>query len=481
MMNISVSQKEFLKSLTLGLIALVALICWIGFHPHQHSNTSEDQIGKKLSEGLNDLENVTQIQLIRIEPETGKKQDLIIKKEGTEWILPSFSGFAAENAKKLAEILTPLLQLTVLDTVRPPVSTEDSKGIKNFHSECGVLNPSDDEFDYASARDSSISASGTALEVILEGEGHRILLDLLVGKRAPESSYNRDARFVRFPSEDFVYVVDFLGESTQEAATSSVIEYTNRVSFSPMDYVDSDLLRISRWDILYMTMKDYTLTVQNTDDNVSYKDQVFHDFLVFKQTPDNPSSKIWSLRERYTLTSDGSWRQIADVDPTLANNTILNETADLIGKLRFADVSRKPLPLAQLFRTEKWGTELTTQSSLLSDFGFCLLESDPVDPNRIEPILGGEGGSIELTTRSGLKIVLVFGGKQENKRAVIAYASYNREALNSTTDSEAELSFLESEAREKAAIKNTRFSNWVYLVDEQDFQKIRFRVQDVLN
>lgn len=124
---------------------------------------------------------------------------------------------------------------------------------------------------------------------------------------------------------------------------------------------------------------------------------------------------------------------------------------------------------------------MTTQSSLLSDFGFCMLESDPVDPNRIEPILGGEGGSIELTTRSGIKIVLVFGREQDNKRAVIAYATYSREALSATIDSEEEITFLESEAREKAAIKNARFSSWFYLIDEQDFQKIRFRVKDVLH
>ena len=51
-MNISVSQKELLKSLTLGLVALIALMCWINFHPRQQSNTSEDQIGRKLLEGL---------------------------------------------------------------------------------------------------------------------------------------------------------------------------------------------------------------------------------------------------------------------------------------------------------------------------------------------------------------------------------------------------------------------------------------------
>ena len=107
-MNISVSQKELLKSLTLGLVALIALICWINFHPRQLSNTSEDQIGRKLLEGLDNLEKITQIQLIRIEPETGQKQELLIKKEGSEWVLPSFSGFAAENSKKLTEILTPL-------------------------------------------------------------------------------------------------------------------------------------------------------------------------------------------------------------------------------------------------------------------------------------------------------------------------------------------------------------------------------------
>ena len=480
-MNISVSQKELLKSLTLGLVALIALMCWINFHPRQQSNTSEDQIGRKLLEGLDNLEKITQIQLIRIEAETGQKQELLIRKEGSDWILPSFSGFSAENSKKLTEILTPLLQLTILDIVRPPVSTEDSKGIRNFHSECGVLSPGDEQFEYISPKDSSTGGSGAGLEVILEGEDHRILLDLLIGNRAPESSYSRDARFVRFPQEDYVYVVDFIGESTQETVTAGVIEYTDRVSFSPTDYVDPDLLRISRWDILNMTMKDYTLAVQNVDDNVVYKNLIFHDVLVFKQTPDNPSSKIWSLQERYTQTSNAGWQQLANVDPSSANNTILNETADLIGKLKFVDVSRKPLPLAKLFSSEKWGTELTTQSSLLSEFGFCLLESDPVDPSRIEPILGGEGGSIELTTRSGLKIVLVFGREQDNKRAVIAYAKYSREALSATLDSEEELTFLESEAREKAAIKNARFSNWFYLIDEQDFQKIRFRVQDVLN
>jgi len=103
-----------------------------------------------------------------------------------------------------------------------------------------------------------------------------------------------------------------------------------------------------------------------------------------------------------------------------------------------------------------------------------------LNPEKIEPALLGEAGGVELRTKNGVKISLLFGRKFEDKRVCLAFAEFDREALAATAEDEAELAFLAPDAEKKAAIKNERLADWFYLISESDFEKLKFRLADVL-
>jgi hypothetical protein len=126
------------------------------------------------------------------------------------------------------------------------------------------------------------------------------------------------------------------------------------------------------------------------------------------------------------------------------------------------------------------GAALAAHFGTLAEFGFAALEYDPLNPEKIEPQLVGEAGAVELRTKNGVKISLLFGRKFEDKRVCLALAEFDREALAASVEDETELAFLAPEAEKKAAIKNERLADWFYLISETDFQKLKFRLADVL-
>lgn len=476
-------EHELLKSTLIGIVALVALISWLVFQPRLPDQEPREKIGKKLFDNFNDLSKMTKIEFQGIDPETGELRELILTRDGQEWRLPSLSGFPAENAERLSKVIAPLTQLSILDVVDETTRIHDSQKITDFHRECGLINPSSYDIEHSFEKNTDGKKSlfnDAALHVHIEGEGGETLFDLLIGNRVPESSATRDDRFVRIPNEEVVYTADFVGDSTQETSASEFAEYPMRISFEPLDWLDRDLLRISRWDVLYLTARDYSFSIQKDKNEIHIANYQTSGVAVFKQTPENSMSRIWSLNRLITRNEKGKWDETTIFAPESANNESLNLLADELGKLNIVDVRKKPTALAALFRANNIGTQLAPLAAPLSEFGFALDDHDPLAPERIEPFLIGEGGSIELTMKTGVKLSLVFGKKFENKRAVLVYASYSRDALAATSGDESEVDFLEPEAKQKATIKNNRFADWFYLIDESDYEKLSFKTANTL-
>ena len=468
-------NHELLKSALIGVAALVALVAWLALQPHAPSQAPREKIGKKFFDDFNNLSKMTRIELKGIDPETGNLREIILTRDGQDWRLPSLSGFPAENAERLSKVVAPLMQLSILDVVDETTKTLDSRKIAEFHRDCGLINPInyDVEHEFDNDKDNgSRNTNDAALYVRIEGEGGVALFDLLIGKRAPESSATRDNRFVRLPNEEVVYTADFVGDSTHETTAAEFAEYPGRISFNPIDWIDRDLLRISRWDILYLTVRDYSFSIQRNENEVNVTNYQTSGIAVFKQTPENSISRVWSLNRSLAKTSTGELKDEENVAAKSVNNETLNTLADELGKLKIIDIRKKPLSLASLFRANNIGTQLTSFVEPLSEFGFALIDHDPLEPEQIEPLLIGEGGAIDLALKTGVKISLLFGKKFENKRAVLVTAVYSRNALAASTNDLSEIDFLEPDAKQKAKLKNDRFAEWFYLIDEADYEKL---------
>ena len=479
--------KEIWKSTALGILAVVALVCWLKFQPRVPTMQPREKIGKPLFSSFNDPNQMTRIEFERIDPRTGNLQSLVLSRSGNAWLLPTMNNFPAENSDRISKIIAPLMQLSILDASDNTLDSGDPTKTDRFHRACGLLNPKN--FDPAfeglpsSSKENSEGvnlAQGSALVVKIEGEGGESLVDLLIGNRVPESSATRDARFVRFADEDVVYTVDFSGDSTQEDGTTEFTEFPERVSFEPLDWIDKDLLRISRWDALYLTVRDYAFSLDKTDDGIEQAKVQQNGIAIFKQTPENSISRVWSLQRLLKRSSEESWINQTPISPEWAQNEALNDLADAIGALGIVGAIRKSEGAANCFRSLKFGVELTRQSESLAEFGFGFFDSDPLNPQNINPLLVGEGGAIELNLKSGVKIVLIFGKKIDDKRACLVYSFFDRKALEESLDDEAEVEFQTPESQQKAELKNARFADWYYFVSEEDYQRLHFRLSEIV-
>ncbi|MBR4832910.1 MAG: hypothetical protein IKU86_01080 [Thermoguttaceae bacterium] len=511
-------KNEVLKSALIGVAALVALVCWLKFQPRLPDVEPKEKIGRRLFENFDETTPISRVEFVGVDAETGEIKELTLVREGDELRLPALANFPAENADRWAKIVAPLVQLPVLDVADEAVRSGDAKKIAQLHRECGVLAPEDAAFEVqlnasnsakngekapekaanstqSAAEDAKIAqneedgensetaqtAPLAALSIKIFGENGSSLVELLVGNRAPESSATRDVRWVRLPGDDVVYAVDFSGDSTEEVGTTQFLEFPQRISFNPIDWADRDLLRISRWDVATLAVRDSTFSVVKAEDGtpapVDYKAA---GIAVFRQNPENSLARVWSLEQRLNRDAEGVWSDVKPVDPESAQNDVLNETADALGRLSVVDVRKKPEALATLFCERRLGGELAAHFGTLAEFGFAALEHDPLNPEKIEPALVGEAGGIELRTKNGVQISLLFGRKFEDKRVCLAFAEFDREALAALTEDETELAFLAPEAEKKAAIKNERLADWFYLISESDFEKFKFRLADVL-
>lgn len=483
---------EVWKSALIGTLALVALICWLVFQPRLPDVKPKEKIGQKLLESFDDPGEMTRVEFTRINPSTGELQQLVLARDGDIWRLPSMTNFPAENAEQVAKVVAPLVQLLVLDVVDETIDSSNAAKTDRFHRECGLLNPNnfDPDLEFVSKLNDKDSegvetapnlAHGSALAVKINGADGESLVDLLIGERVPESSATRDNRFVRFSTSDVVYTVDFSGDSTQELGTTEFTEFPQRVSFDPISWIDADLLRISRWDVLYLTVRDYSFSLIRSAESGFEQTHVQQSgTAVFEQNIENSLSRMWTLKRLFNYSPENIWKEIESPNPESAKNDVLNETVEMLGALKVVDVRKKPDAIANCFRSNHLDAELAAQTESLGDFGFSFFDSDPFNLQSINPILVGEGGSIEIQTKDGIKIVLIFGKKFDAQRACLAYATFDRETLAETIDNETEVAFLAPELEKKANIKNQRLADWFYLISEEDYQKIHFRLSETL-
>lgn len=477
--------KEIWTSALLGAAALIALICWLKFQPQLPDVDPTEKIGEKLFENFTDPSRMKRIQIAQINPDTGELQKLTLVRDEDEetWRLPDASNFPAENAERVSKIIAPLLQLSVLNVVNEDAKSTDLIQTEKLHKECGLLNPltfeSAIEVDEIGKSESGKNlAQGSGLSIKIDGANGETLVDMIVGKRVPESSATRDNRFVRMTNDNVVFIVDFSGDSTQDVGTTEFTEYPNRFSFNPMDWVDDDLLRISRWDVVHLITRDYRFTLAKTNGKFDTLDVRQNGSAVFKQSPENSLSRVWSVIGIMKPDKDGSIKPVKISNQEKVDSEKLSELANLACSLKIVDVRKKTPALISCFNNLRFGIEMTNQSSVLGEFGFSFFDHDPLNPEQIEPLLVGEGGSIELQTKNGGDIVLVFGKKFENKRVCLAYAKFDVNLLKEALDDEVEAEYQAPEARQKTTLKNERLAQWFYLISEEQFQKLNFSISN---
>ena len=468
------STRENLKSLAIGCAALLGLVLWLKYQPKPPADWSEIGTGEALCPGFTDVSLPASLTIARPVPADGGKAALseIRLERGREgWRIKTADDAPADSADRLTMVLAPLLRLTVLSDIREISSHADEAALLEFHRSSKLLDPTEV---------SGADLADAGIRLTVAGPDSEKYADLIIGSVPEGSSEVRDIHYVRIAGEDAVFTADFSGEALSEAGEEKALPYTERLSTDPIDWMNRDLLRISRWNISRMTLYQIAVDEKGT--------LLPHSIEAVTQDPGRSLGRVWEEERLVTFDGEGKPAEVEITDENrFPDNTPLNERAEQIAHLRFSARKRLPPELAALAASGRPAGEWSEFAEFLNPLGFWFADHDPGDPNGITPVLLGAEGTARLDMKEGVSFTLLFGNETADGQAVLVIPALDEEAFRTAEPPapdegaseeeikrladeirlrESELALNRSEAQSSLEREQHRLSGWVFYLGE---------------
>lgn len=472
------NSKELFKTFVISVSALIVLAIWLKLQPKAPVSEPKEMVGKKLFAAFNDPLSIRTLEIVRLDSKTGEKKSLRVCGAEGHWRIETHYNVPAENAGRMTQVVSPFLQLTVQGLFDELRGSGDSKRVLDLYRSCHVVDPSG-----AAPEDKEF----TGILVKMTGQNEEVLVNAIIGEKVPESTQLRDVRYLRIPGEDMIYTVDFSTEATEDSGAERLLPMSDRLSVDPLEWMNRDLLRISRWSIKNWGIHRYTVSESG--------DPIPGAFFSFDQSPEKAIDSVWTLADNL-LPKDGKYQTAAE--KKIPVNKKINEAADALGHLKFTDVKRLPESWGKIFREKKSLRELLLKKEGSIPQGFRVVNFDLLHPSDTEPVLAGTNGNIELVMKEGIILSICFGRQIDKNIALLVSAKIDPDLLKepkavplakerdskgtgdqqslSKADenirkAERELQF--REAQKLVAFYKDRFTEWIYYIDIADFEKIK--------
>lgn len=508
-MSAAQAGNEVTKTLMFVGAAVLSLAAAFFTRPPKVSDTMDDEVGTVLFEALSDPAAANGLEVLSYDEEMGEMKKFNVRQQDEGiWIIPSHQSYPADAEDRLVNAATMFTDLNVIRVV-----SENEAD----HGTFGVIEPSIDE---TRVGDEGV---GTRVQVFGKGaEGQTKLASLVIGK--PVKGLDGQ-HYVRRPGKSRVYQVKI-----DPSQLSTKFE----------DWIETDLLKLSSWDVASITIKDYSMQDQRTFDGYRVSEEKRFDL---KATDDNGTWNLDFLREynannQPVLTNMEAGEELKkDRLDTLKNS---------LSELKIVDVERKPKGLgADLRADNEFAKNMESLQSLAARGFFALQGEDGVE-------LKSGDGELVVDTKDGVQYTLRFGriaglgeetttttdqGEEKTESSVNRYmfvsvrvnedqfpqpeleslpegadaleAKDNDEedadSTDSDTDDEAEEKNAENElaleverikkanqrkidarndkieaATKKVSELTYRFADWYYVVPDDVFKKLRLRRDDVI-
>ena len=167
----------------------------------------------------------TELQVVEFRESEGAASPFAVKRDDKGlWTIPSHYGYPADAKDRMGKAAALLIGL------KKQVVVGDLKG---DHAKYGVVDP----------LDPSPDAAGRGTRVTMKDSAGNVLADLILGK---EVEGKLQERYVRVPQKSRVYRVKIDGQVSTKFA----------------DWIETDLLKASSWDISKVTFDNYSIDEQ---------------------------------------------------------------------------------------------------------------------------------------------------------------------------------------------------------------------------
>lgn len=449
-------MDEKRKTIFFGGAAIVLLLLALITSPRSVTPEAFLDQGEAFFPEFTDPNQATSLEVIDYDEETGEALPFKVLFKDGKWSIPSHHDYPADGKDRLAKTAA-----GVIDIKKDDFRTNNVAD----HEACGVIDPLDE---------TETSLEGRGTRVTLKAENDKVLADFIIGKEIPDRT---GFRFVRVPEQKRVYMVRMN------------IDISTKFS----DWIEPDLLQVTKSDIKELTIKDYSINERSGQ--VNQRDQV-----ILKKDGDN-----WNANK---LSSN------QEVDKTKVNDLL-----STIDDLSIVGVRNKPQGLSRsLSRSE--GAMRIGQGDLLS------LQSKGYFFTRDGQLLSNEGET-KVHTKDGVIYTLRFGeivygsgidvsagaetntdedsGPAENRYLFITTEFESSEFIEpanpNNTDFQTKADSLWTDADRKNKEKqdthnewqekidkgsklsnelNERFANWYYVISSESFDKIHLKRKDLV-
>ncbi len=348
---------------------------------------NEPPPGEPLFKNFKDPSVATSLEIKQFDEALAKVTPFIVSKQGGVWTLPSHGNYPADAESQLKAVAETFADLKILG-----VAAKDNKE----HDLYGVNDP--DKAD--------VGTKGVGTLIAMQDDKGNDLLRMIVGKEVAGAT---NQRFVRKPSEDWVYVT------------------TIDMSKLPTEFekwIEKDLLKLSTFDVNRVVLKDYLILPTNRGAALQHR----MDATLSYDSARSPDQ--WKLEDMQIYRQGGQ-----PVPSTLGsleelNKQKLDDLRNALGDLKIVDVTRKPAGLGNSLKIapDKLPSEDAVQ---LQQYGFF--------PNqRSDGALDiyGANGELVVDTKDGVEYVLRFGNikSQVSSPATTKKTDNDKKGKSSTDD-----------------------------------------------
>jgi hypothetical protein len=331
-------MSEMVKTGVIAGAAVVLAVIAASMGPSEVKNDLFSDQGEVLFKGFTDPATATYLEVTEFNADKAEARKFAVQRDATgRWTIPSHGNYPADAKDRMGKAAALLVGLKKEQCVSDRI--ED-------HVQFGVVDP----------LDAGTATAGRGTRITMKDSAGNELADVILGK---EVEKKLQVRYLRLPKSKRVYAAKIDGSVSTKFA----------------DWIETDLLKASSWDITKVTFDNYTVDERR-----------------LAVVPG----------DKYVVTKDdaGKWTvQGLDAGKEEPNEDKLREVGDTLGQIKIVGVRTKPEGLnARLERAT--GIEADMLMRHLMGKGYFLGPEGKLYSNE---------GDLLFETRKGLRYTLRFG------------------------------------------------------------------------
>lgn len=331
-------MNEFAKTGVIAGSAVVLAIVAGSLGPKEIKNDLFSDQGEVFFPQFTDPAAAVDLEVTEFDADKAEARKFAVRRDSQgRWTIPSHGNYPADAKDRMGKAAALLIGLKKEQCIGE--RAEDQIAF-------GVVDP----------LDAATDTAGRGTRVTMKDSAGNVLADLIVGK---EIEKKLGVHYLRLPGKKRVYAAKLDGEVSTKFA----------------DWIETDLLKASSWDITKVTFDNYSVDEQRGgivkgDVHVAMKDDA------------------------------GKWT-FAGLDQAKEepNEDKLREVGDTLGQIKIVDVRAKPEGLTALLQ-QVTGFDRQLLIQALADKGFFLANDGKLYSNE---------GDLLFETRKGIRYTLRFG------------------------------------------------------------------------